>query len=689
MEFLFTYHPAWLILTTIIAFGYAFFLYRKDELLQEVSAGIKWTLAAFRFLYVWGILFLLLGLILENFVDRKEKPLIFVVQDNSESVLLTKDSTFYKGQYLKDLEGLSSQLSEEYEVINYSFDENLNEGLGGDYSGKLTDISTVFNTIFDQYTNRNIGAVILSTDGIYNSGSNPVYVLSRKAYLPIFTVGLGDTTEVRDVRLDEVNHNDIAFLGNQFPVEVSFSQAKCIGEPLTIGIYEGDKLIEEQSYVFKSASEQGKVVFMLDADKVGFRKYTAKISALDGEFSLKNNVANFYLEIIDGRQKVLLTYSGPHPDINALRYVIENNKNYEVETMNLKEVDNTAAYDLIIVHNYTSTNPLVDQTIEEGSTPCLLINGLSTEMNALRGLKMGFSGSAGQSEEVGFASNPSFKEILVNPEIIQLFSSAPPLHAPFGNLSFSNAIDVLAYQKVGNIQLDQPLIYFTKKGGNRMGMIMGEGIWRWRLYDQMKNNSTQNFEEFFDKLITFLAIKENKDPFRIKLGNEFTENQNVIVEAELYNKSFELINDPEVQFTYTNESGKSFESYFVRTGNTYRLDLGKLNQGIYEWTAQTNFQGNQYEKSGTFLVKEVKVELLNSQANHRLLRNMAENSGGKFFLPNQLDQLKSEIDQRDDLVTVVYQEKSFNDMIDKKWLFWLIILLISAEWFLRKFNGAY
>ena len=52
--------------------------------------------------------------------------------------------------------------------------------------------------------------------------------------------------------------------------------------------------------------------------------------------------------------------------------------------------------------------------------------------------------------------------------------------------------------------------------------------------------------------------------------------------------------------------------------------------------ASTQFQGASYEKNGTFLVKEIKLELLNSTANHRLLKNIAENSNGGFYLPNQL-----------------------------------------------------
>jgi len=88
-------------------------------------------------------------------------------------------------------------------------------------------------------------------------------------------------------------------------------------------------------------------------------------------------------------------------------------------------------------------------------------------------------------------------------------------------------------------------------------------------------------------------------------------------------------------------------------------------------------------------VKEVKTELLTNTANHRLLRNISENTNGSFYFPNELDQLASDINSRDDIVTTTYNEKSFKDLIDYKWILFLIITLLSTEWFIRKFNGGY
>ncbi|MFT5820881.1 MAG: hypothetical protein ACI8ZM_002129 [Crocinitomix sp.] len=689
MDFLYTYHPIWILVAVLIAFIYTFILYRKDRLLEDIGRALKWGLAVFRFIAVFVIAILLLGIILENFTERKEKPLLFVVNDNSASVLLSKDSTYYQTEYLEKLKQFSSDLEEGFEVINYDFSASLSPGFAADYDGKSTDISAVFNGIYDEYTNRNIGGIVLASDGIYNTGANPLYAIARKSFLPIFTIGLGDTSLVRDVRVDRVNHNEIAFLGNQFPVEVSISESLCNSENVSVAIYDGDKLIKQERITFNSDEAQVKVQFVLTASRIGFRKFRAVVSAVDNEYSIKNNSANFYIEVIDGRQKILIATKGPHPDVGAIRFVIDNNKNYEVDVMKIDKVDNLTPYDLVIVHNYEDKSAALNTYIENGEGPVLFILGAQSNMKALEKLKVGFTGSSTDVEEVGFAHNPNYKEILVSPASIQVFSNAPPLQAPFGNYKFSDAVEILAFQRVGNISLDKPLIYFSQKQESRFGVIMGEGIWRWRLYDQLKNRSTDNFSDFFGKIITYLAVKENKDPFKVHLKNEYTENETILIKAELYNKSFDLVNEPEVSFKFSNEEGDEFESFFVKTANAYQLDLGKLKQGVYSWTASTVFQDQRYSKSGTFLVREIKIEYLNSVANHRLLRTISSNSAGSFYFPTEIDELKTAINKRDDMVTVVYQEKEFDDLIDYKWLFFLIVALFTVEWFIRKFNGAY
>jgi hypothetical protein len=689
MELIFTYSPIWIFLAFALAGIYTFILYRKDNLLVDVSKLIKSILATLRFVVVFTIAILLIGIILENLKNTNQKPLIFIAQDNSESIINNNDSLFYKNEFITNLQTLSDNLKSDYEVVEYSFSGGVENGIKNSFDGKLTNVSKVFNQIFDQYTNRNIGAIILSTDGIYNTDANPIYAVDRQSYIPVYTIGLGDTSLVKDFKIDKIYNNDIAFLGNKFPVEVVVSKNEFLNQKVKVSIYQNDKLVGEELVDFINNQQQYKLNFELDATKLGLVKYTVKIQELVGEFTYKNNESNFYVDVIDGRQKIALLYSGIHPDLGAISYVVENNKNYEVKLIEYEEFDNASKYDLLICHSYDGSNDNLNYIIKSGKKPCLFIVGTNTNLNLLSKQNVGFSGAGNKDEDVQVSFNGSFDAIQYPQNVYEMLSNAPPLKVPFGNFNFSAGIDVLAYQKIGNVTLDQPLMYFSQKNTSKYGVIMGEGIWRWRLYDQQKNNSTENFEAFITKTISYLALKENKKQFNVDVDNEYAESEDVKIDAELYNNTYDLINDPEVDFTLKDENDKEFEYHFFKTAQAYKLDLGRLAHGIYSWSASTVFDGKKYTDKGEFIVKEVNVEWLNVIANHRLLNNISQNTNGKFYLPNQLNELEKDIQTREDIVTTSYQEKSFDDLIDYKWIFFLIIGLISVEWFLRKYNGAY
>ena len=79
---------------------------------------------------------------------------------------------------------------------------------------------------------------------------------------------------------------------------------------------------------------------------------------------------------------------------------------------------------------------------------------------------------------------------------------------------------------------------------------------------------------------------------------------------------------------------------------------------------------------------------MQTTANHQLLYNLAAQSGGKMVMPNQISSLKDIIPKNEKVKTISYEENSYENIINLKWIFVILILLLSLEWFLRKRNGA-
>jgi hypothetical protein len=173
------------------------------------------------------------------------------------------------------------------------------------------------------------------------------------------------------------------------------------------------------------------------------------------------------------------------------------------------------------------------------------------------------------------------------------------------------------------------------------------------------------------------------------LKNNFNENEAVEIDAELYNDSYQLVNDPDVTIEITDKNKKSFPYAFTRTSNAYYLNAGSLPPGEYFYKASTTYSGKTFQKNGMFTVMSLNVEAMNTVANHLLLNNLALRHNGKMVYPAQLDQIESLLEARDDLKTIAYVQKRYTDLVSFFPLLILLISLISAEWFIRKRNGGY
>jgi hypothetical protein len=52
-----------------------------------------------------------------------------------------------------------------------------------------------------------------------------------------------------------------------------------------------------------------------------------------------------------------------------------------------------------------------------------------------------------------------------------------------------------------------------------------------------------------------------------------------------------------------------------------------------------------------------------------------------------MQQLADDIEKNNSIKTILYQTFSTQPLIDKKWLFFIILLLLISEWFIRKYKG--
>jgi hypothetical protein len=285
--------------------------------------------------------------------------------------------------------------------------------------------------------------------------------------------------------------------------------------------------------------------------------------------------------------------------------------------------------------------------------------------------------------------NHSFNLFTLSAELNSQIEHFPPLLAPFGDFKMTNSAQSLLFQKIGSITTEKPLIVFSQQENRKTGIIVGENIWKWRLADFYQNESHKLFDDLMSKIVQYLAVKQDKSQFRIITKNKYLENESVIFEGEVYNDSYELINSSEISLVVSDTKGKKYPFVLGKTSSAYRLDAGIFPPGSYTYEATTRLSDKVQKIAGKFLVSEIKLEFAVTQADHQLLRTLSKSTNGQYFPKEKFDEIGAILLKSEKLKPVIYNYAAFDEAIHLKWICILLLLLLSVEWFLRKWAGGY
>lgn len=697
---LLTQYPLWLLIFSLITgTGYAFFLYCKNEnIVFERKSKI--TMAALRGLAVALIAFLLLSPMIKLTLKQTDKPVLIFAVDNSESICSNRDSLFYRQNYARIIQDIVADFDNKYDIETCLIGESdrfvgPDAAKAIDFTDKSTDLSSVFDKISMLYANRNVGAMVLFSDGIYNTGSNPYYKADKLDF-PVYTVGLGSPEQTTDLSIAGIVHNKQSLKGNYFPVEIKISAGKLAGRKTQLTVWEDNVPLFQKQITVSGTRYFETVKLSIEAKNTGMHRYRVDLQKIDGEITDKNNHALFYVEVIESKDRIAILYNSPHPDVAALKSALDRTGNYEVKVMQVDDFcDDPANYSLFILHQLPSTRHaagnLLSQ-IRQGGIPALYIIGVQTDLQAFNALNAGLKIEHGRNDLTNDATpsfNDNFTSFTFPDEAVQLLSNLPPISTLFGTYRSSVSANAFLYQKISGVKTKFPLILFNDLNGIRTGVISGTGLWQWKLYDYFYTQNHDVFNEIVNKSVLFLASKGDRSKFRIHHAMVFAENAPVEFTAELYNDSYELVNDPDMKMVIRGGGDTVYEEQFSKQYNGYHLNAGNLSAGHYTWTATARVGNKRYEKKGVFSVQPVMLETVNLIADHDLLKSIATQTGGRFYTKDNMQKLTEDIKKNENIKPVVTYNKKYATMLNSPWYFAAIVLLFGAEWFLRKWNGGY
>ena len=640
---------------------------------KKYSKPLTILLFSLRTIVVATVVMLFINPYIKQKTNKIEQPIVIFAQDNSASITMTKDSVFYKTKYPKLVDSIANVLGKGYDVEKTLFGgtviPSIEDARNLTFTAQYTNISNVLSALSRQYYKRNVGAVVLLSDGIVNQGVNPELNIENYPF-PIYSVTLGDTVSYPSMTIKEVKYNKTVPANMLFPLRVTANALNNKGKDMNVIVKMDGNEVENTMVPVTSNRFSKTFDFNINSGNEG----TKQIDIIVGE-----NIRRVFINVTDKKYRILCIAKAPHPDIAAIKSALDDHFEFDVKYD--ENIDDNDKYDLVIMHNIAI----------KSSIPALFVIGNDFEsFNESQNIVKINRGAANTNLDIRARFNNNFGLFTIGSDIKNELKSYPPLALPHCEIAFSGHHDDALFMNVMDLETPNPLLAFsTDSDGNKNAFIFGTGCWRWKLYEYYHHKNNDSFNEFFSKTIKHLLTEKDKE-LTINHKDNYLNTEQINISAELRNPSRELVNEPDLHIVINNKNAKNtYEYNFSKGDNNYILNIGMLPEGIYNYRAHTSLGGINYSASGTFTVTSEGAEAQDLTANIERMRLLASQTGGKHYYIADIQKLTKGLQNDDRITSISRTETRYDDLINLKWLFFIVLGLITIEWLLRKIFGIY
>lgn len=636
-----------------------------------------------------GVLLLNPLLNLQRFTQHK--PVVVVAVDNSGSMKITSDSvTIFKktGEWINALKSQSGKYDLRFLLFGKEVSENDQPG----FTDKVTDFQKLKDFLDIRFMPGELAGMILISDGLLTAGENPEYLFNNSAY-PVFTVLAGDTVDDCDLQIKNIDYNKIVYPNTTTKIAVHIEASLMEGKESEIKILKGNQQVALRKITITSQRFFHTEMFDIQVGDSPFEAYKVELVSGINEKNSINNQRQVIFEVVDQKLNILLLAKAPHPDISAIKTALSANLRYKIDIKRVDQLSGIkmADYQLIILYQLPDAGSMQLIHFEETGIPVWIIVGPGTKTDALQNI---FPGIRIQMTRVSYdmaeaLPNQHFTGFELTDEDKRVIEHFPPLLCPFADYVVPSGADIILYQKIRNIPTLKPLLAFMKGQDRHVAVLFGEGLWKWRLNCYKQTGNQWVFDRFINQVVQLLSLDQSKQRFVLDYDKITNEGQAVGFKAQLYDKTFNSTIIPDVSLKIKNkQSGKEYSYVFSKGQSSYSLVVHSLPSGEYSFTASVTFGEEIFSKNGEFHVQLFNPELLSQQSNFSLMKRVADVTGGQYFNSDQPDELINAVQQRPDLKKINRSESTFYELIHLKGFFYLILLLLTIEWLVRKLAGT-
>ncbi|HUX15337.1 MAG TPA: hypothetical protein VMW52_02635 [Phycisphaerae bacterium] len=365
-------------------------------------------------------------------------------------------------------------------------------------------------------------AVVLISDGAWNTGRDPTEVARRLGHLgvAVFVVGLGDPDPPRDASILDLRGPKNALLGDEVILTARVATSGMGAVRLPVELVCDGHVLETKSMVTLPSGQPVNVNFTFVPESPGRRRFDVRIPKQQAEQSTDNNAAGLTVEIVERKIGVLLADGEPRWEFRFLRNVLERDPAVHVSLFLARpgvgpvtggeylaqlptQKKDLAAYDLVILGDLALDKlpdaflPEVADMVRQRGAGLILTAGKREHYRRLAGTPLAAILPVTLDDAVGLGGNVAEP---FSPELTQdgaahlvtrladgaqeneaAWSRLPPIRwsAGVGGLARgATALLVHPYRIAGTSKM--PLAAVHRVGAGKVMFVGIEETWRWR-----------------------------------------------------------------------------------------------------------------------------------------------------------------------------------------------------------------
>jgi hypothetical protein len=696
--------------------GLAILFYRYT--LPPLPGNIRFILSLLRSLTLLLLLLVIFEPIARLVSHNDQRPSLAVLIDNSQSMTI-KDGTGDRKQQLENLihSGFPRDLPPGLLVRYYPFASKLQSNgsaslppLG--FDGEITNLSEAMSNLKSTLARENIQAAVIVSDGNYTTGKNPLYDAEALG-IPVYTVGVGDTNEQKDIVIEKITTNSVAYAGTRTPIDVTVRSSGFDGDRVEITLNEGSTVLDRATITLQQATHRYTTKMHFVPKEEGTKKLAINISQLPGELTERNNTRSVFIKVLKNKLNVFIVSGAPNPDVSAIRQALSEDEHFAVRTYVQKQADEfyegqftqTAldSADCIAFIGFPSaaSGNTTIQKLRDGIVrlrkPVLFINSKTTDYAKLQLLEsfLPFTWGGVTTSEllVGLSVADRNKHHtlieLENKFTAENWQQLPPIYKTQTVFHAKPESETLALVVLQNINLDEPLVLLRSIYGHKSFAITGYGVWRWRLLAE-GNAQTQAFlPALLSNAVRWLTTIEDNKRVRIATSKDaFTTADDVEFTGQVYDEQLRPVDNADV-IVQIDRGGTNIPVALTALGNGLYTGIAEgLTAGDYTFTGTASRNGASLgQDRGKFSVGQVNVEFLETKMNKQLLEQIAYRTGGTYRNLIEATEISHDLSTGKTFETKELTQASELELWNWKYLAGIVITLFCIEWFLRKRNG--